>query len=428
MAGGDMSLDEVGAARSTGDSCASSVTSPHQGAATRHLVTRLTATLVMAGLGWAVAFGADIHTLVSSSGYFLFATVLLTIGLFSSTYDIVIEDVRRNVRVILVAITLGVLVKAALIAGVMYLVFRDDPAYIVLAVAVAQIDPLSVAVMRHRTRLSVRAKTILSAWSSFDDPVTAILAIYLSAVALKLNATNTVASPGELETSGATSRLSELPNLGHGLLGNALLVAGAAVVWVSLSRISKGRGRSITDGPGPKSRRLQAVGILILAIAAAVAVDNFLMLGLAAIGLFFRPGIGRFVSAATPLAFMLSTFVVGLVLVDGVNPLPGLVLGSAAFGAQVVVGLLVTRSLPLSDRVRLALGQQSGITAVILALLLETSFPGTVAIVAPAILVINALHLISNTLLNKAEEQLDTDYFTNQVLRAFHRRHTTRSK
>jgi len=71
----------------------------------------------------------------------------------------------------------------------------------------------------------------------------------------------------------------------------------------------------------------------------------------------------------------------------------------------MVVGMLVTPSLPFRDRVRLALGQQSGITAVVLALLLETAFPGTVAVVAPAILIINVLHLVSNTLWDTAEQR-----------------------
>lgn len=379
------------------------------------LARRLVATLLVAGPAWVVAFTADIHSLDSSSGYFLLATVLLAIGLFGSTYDIAIEDIKSNVRMILVAVTLGVLLKAALIAGVMYLVFLDDPTYIVLAVAVAQIDPLSVAVMKHRTRLSARARVILSAWSSFDDPVTVILAIYLSAIALSLNSANTAASPDDLGQSG-TFASGELSALGNGLLGNVLLVVGAAIVWFSLSRIGKRKGLSITDGPGPKARAVQAAGILALAIIAAFAVDHFLMLGLAAIGLFFRPGIERFVSKLTSVAFLIAIVVLGLVLADGVNLLPGLVLGSAAFGAQVVVGLLVTRSLLFSERIRLALGQQSGITAVILALLLETVFPGTVAIVAPAILVINALHLISNTLFDKVEERLDTKDPTNAKL------------
>ncbi|MGH3902807.1 MAG: cation:proton antiporter [Pseudonocardiaceae bacterium] len=370
------------------------------------LATRLVLTLCVAGLGCAFAFTVGLHGVETSSDYFLLVTVLLAVGLFSCMYDIAINEVRRNARVVLVAVTLGVLVKAALIAGVMYLVFRD-PAYIVLGVAVAQIDPLSVAIMRNRSRLSERAKTILSAWSAFDDPVTAILAIYLSALAINLGVGQSAAGPGAAEISGVTSVASGVSALGEGLLGNALLVAAGVVVWALLWWVSKRTGRSITDGAGPHSRGLQAAAILALAVGLAVAVNNFWMLGLAVVALFFRPGIGPVLQRVTPVAFLLAIFALGLVLAEGVNLVPGLVLGLAAFGAQVVVGLLVTRSLPSGDRVRLAFGQQSGITAVILALLLETVFPGTVAVVAPAILVVNTLHLASNVLLDKIEDRVE---------------------
>lgn len=367
------------------------------------LVRRLLATLCVAGIACVLALGTDLHGFDSSSVYFLLATVLLTIGLFSTTYDLSIKDLRYEVRLIALAVTLGVLVKAALVTGVMYLIFRD-PAYIVLGVAIVQIDPLSVAVMKHRYRLSVRAKAILSAWSSLDDPVTAILAICLSPLVLTLSATNTSGQPGTVVSSDADSLWNGLSGFASGLLGNGLLVVGAALVWLLLSWIGKHRGYSITDGAEPASRSLQVVGIFALAVIAAVAVDNFWMLGIAVVGLFFRPGIGSVLSWVTPVAFILATFVLGLVLADGVNLVPALVLGAAAFASQIVVGGLAGRTLPSSDRFRLALGQQSGITAVILALLLETDFPGTVAVMAPAILLINVLHLVSNTLLDKAAE------------------------
>ncbi|NUR64455.1 MAG: hypothetical protein HOQ47_01735, partial [Streptomyces sp.] len=53
---------------------------------------------------------------------------------------------------------------------------------------------------------------------------------------------------------------------------------------------------------------------------------------------------------------------------------------------------------PARDRVSLSLSQQNGITAIILALLLEPALPQAVAVIAPAILVVNLLHLGSNAL------------------------------
>lgn len=371
------------------------------------LPAALLTTLAMVGIGYGAAVTTNLHRVDNSSGYFLLATILLAIGLFSSTYDIAVDELKRNVRVVLVAVTLGVLAKAILITVIMYLVFSGQdsahPAYLVLGVAMAQIDPLSVAMTRHQSQLSSRARVILSAWSSLDDPMTAILAIYLSSFML----TNSVVSPEGSPGNGGTESVSGLSNVVNGLLGNGLLVLGAAVIWVVLSGLAKTTQSSITSGAQPPpSHGLRLVGIVALVTIAAVAVDNFWMLGLAAVGLFFRPGIGKILSLATLAAFAVATFVLGIVLADGVHLVPGIVLGIATFTAQIVVGTLVTWRLSRRDSLRLALGQQSGITAVILALLLETMFPGTVAIVAPAILVINTLHLVSNTLLNKAEKTL----------------------
>jgi hypothetical protein len=61
----------------------------------------------------------------------------------------------------------------------------------------------------------------------------------------------------------------------------------------------------------------------------------------------------------------------------------------------------VARRLPARDRWYLACGQQNGITAIILAVLLEPVFPGVVAVVAPAILVVAILHDLSNAALDR---------------------------
>jgi hypothetical protein len=135
--------------------------------------------------------------------------------------------------------------------------------------------------------------------------------------------------------------------------------------------------------------------VLLLAVA-AVAVWQFLMLGLAIVGLFFRPYLGRFLEWATRGAFWTAASALGLILVEGIRLGPGVVLGLAAFGSQVVVGWLINWRSPRDDRIDLALGHQNGITAIILALLLEPWFSGTVAVVAPAIVVVNLVHSLSN--------------------------------
>jgi len=77
------------------------------------------------------------------------------------------------------------------------------------------------------------------------------------------------------------------------------------------------------------------------------------------------------------------------------------VLAAGAVAAQAIVAAALTRGLPREDRVRLSLAQQNGITAVILAILLEARVPGAVGVVAPAIVFINLAHAAGNALADR---------------------------
>jgi hypothetical protein len=97
-------------------------------------------------------------------------------------------------------------------------------------------------------------------------------------------------------------------------------------------------------------------------------------------------------------AYGTAALTLGTLLVGGIDLAAGLILGAAAYGAQIVVGAVLTRKLDRVDRISLALGQQNGVTAIILALSLEPMFPRAVGLVAPAIVTVNCLHFAANTL------------------------------
>lgn len=314
--------------------------------------------ILLVGLGWLAADLGGVYGLEHSGAYLLLSSLLLAVGLYGSTHGIDRTEARQHSRLILLAVTVGVLLKAAFIAGVVYLV-SGDPRAMILAVAVAQIDPLSVASVMADNRLSDRAKTILGAWSSFDDPVTVILAFY---------AVSWV-RPGQDGLSA-----SYLVDLGL----NALFAAVAYGVW-----------RLIRKAPPVMS---------YLAAAAAVvsAAWTSLMLGVATAGLYLRMPDPRWLSRAVTAAFALSAFLMGLLLVGGANVMTGVLLGLAAFAAQMLAALVLTHGLPVMDRIHLGLAQQNGITAVILALAFERDFPGFVAVIAPAILTVNLVYVLAN--------------------------------
>src|SRR5262249_35020891 len=123
--------------------------------------------------------------------------------------------------------------------------------------------------------------------------------------------------------------------------------------------------------------------VAFVALLLGGAAHFSLMLGGAVSGLFLRPPALSTLARVTPFAYYTAAVMLGLVLVHGVSPWVGAVLGLSAFLAQVVVGGVIARRLDTRDRRYLMLAQQNGITAIVLALILEVHFPGTVGIIAP---------------------------------------------
>lgn len=93
--------------------------------------------------------------------YTLVVALLLATGLYASTYGIDLKEARRHIKLIVSAVTLGVVLKAAIVGGSLAVIFQD-PFFLILGVAVAQIDPLSVASLMKGNRMSTKAKTILA--------------------------------------------------------------------------------------------------------------------------------------------------------------------------------------------------------------------------------------------------------------------------
>ncbi|MBB5628853.1 hypothetical protein [Sphaerisporangium krabiense] len=337
---------------------------------------RLVAVLLVTALGLAAAglTGPGGHGLAVTSPWYLWGVnALLAVGLYGSASGIT-RDAVEDVRIVVAAVTVGVALKAALIAAVMYLASGSTTAMI-LGVAVAQIDPLSVTAMIGRSKMSGRARSLLLAWASFDDPVTALLTVYL---------VTTTLSPA------AGGSMGGLASYGAGLAANAAFAAAAGAAWWLAAR--RPARRPLKEHPA-----FPVVATVLLAGLLALAAWQFLMLGVALVGLFYRPrGVEALVGRVTSVAFYLAAFVLGMLLIGGVDVGLGLVLGLAAFGAQVVAGLLIGRRFDTADRVRLALGQQNGITAIILALALQPHVPAAVRVIAPAILTVNVLHIVAN--------------------------------
>ncbi|MFF5308213.1 hypothetical protein [Streptomyces massasporeus] len=146
-----------------------------------------------------------------------------------------------------------------------------------------------------------------------------------------------------------------------GLALNALLLAGALLAWWAGGRLWPAR-RSAREPVRPR-RPATPLAVVLVVVMLLLAAANMLMLAVA---------------------------------------VAGLLLGTSAFLAQAVVAVLLmplfVRGLSGRDRVLLGIGQQNGLTAVLLALTLERDFPKTVGIVAPAVVTVNLLYYRAQTL------------------------------
>lgn len=313
----------------------------------------------------------------SVSGSFLYGkgiSFLLAAGLFASVYGISRRELQRNARVVLLAITLGVALKAGLVGAIMALAY-GSAGFLLLGVAVAQIDPLSVAATLGRSGMSQRAKSILAAWASFDDPVTVLL-VYAGSFALPAASHGSGGGLG----AGAGSYLSQI-------IGNAVLIGVAAIAWYILAVTLHGR---VSD------RFRFALQGLVLAGLLAAATEYGLLVGITVCGLFYRPPIAAVMERVVNVAFYAAAFLLGLLLVAGVDLAAGLLLGVSVFAVQMLTAFVISPGLPRADRVHLALGQQNGLTAIVLGLALQPYLPQAVGIIAVAILTVNVINIYSN--------------------------------
>lgn len=352
-----------------------------------------------------VAVGGVIATLlfgqeaVQDAPWFIIAAVaLLCFGLYSAVAQIDKLEATRHWRIVVVAITFGVAAKYALIAGAMLLT-TEDWRYSVIAMAVAQIDPLSVAALEDDGRMSDTVKTILAMWAAFDDPVTAcITPIILAVMAAKIG------SPDASE--GWQGLLVDLAPFAA-----VLVLVGGVSLCGRLYPRARTQLRMIAKHEGSQN------GLLGTVLASSILGR---IPSLAAIlGWFARPKwlTEKRLTILTRIALFGATLLFGMVLADGVNLGEGALLGLYTYAAQGVVAWIVvpaaSRLLPKEERGHrrlmarevwhLALGQMSGITAIVIALNLEVFIDGAVATIAMGIVVVNILHFCANWAFDRLE-------------------------
>lgn len=203
-----------------------------------------------------------------------------------------------------------------LIAGTIFYIFIQNKIAYLFGIAVAQIDPLPVAALLNRkdSRLSERVKAVLGAWSSFDDPMTVLISLYLFAFIV----------PSENHPMAITMSFVR-----H--IGADIAFAGSVYfIWRAI-------------------KKYQWLQYVLLIAAIAVSAYFHLMLGIAIIAIFLRPYLSDMMPRITDAAYCISLMLIGLLLKNGVSVMQGLALSVAIVISQIIVGMwLTTRAVQFS--------------------------------------------------------------------------------
>lgn len=309
--------------------------------------------------GLLLSFFFPTYNVTDIPKYETILATLLAIGLYGAVHGIDIEEFTKHKGIIIRAVTFGVVLKSLIIGSILLLIFKT-PLSFLLGIVVTQIDPLSVAhlVKQKSSAFSQSAKTILRAWSSFDDPMTVILALYIF-LPIALGSQITIS---------------------NGILQIGLNIVFAGILFLVWKFCSK----------------QNSVQLVLLIITCIVAVWTNMLLAIALAGLFLRPKI-TYLPQIIHGAFVIAAIVLGSLLsFDSQSIIYGVVLGLVAYVAQIIATPLVAPKLPRHDKFFLAFAQYNGITAILLALVLSQYFPSIITVVGIAILTINIVYYVVN--------------------------------
>jgi len=312
---------------------------------------------VVFGLGLGTLF--DVNDFIYHSIWFdTLSTFALLVGLYGSVYGINKNKLFENKNIIISAVTIGVVLKIFIIGVAFYGVTGHIAWSFLLATIIAQIDPLSVASLEE-SNLSERGNTILKAWASFDDPMTVIISVWISVLMVG----------GDFN----------LVNLALDVFYNILFAYFIYIIY-------------------KKIKAKNQYQLLLLFFAFIVAIPFKLFLGIAIVAIYLKPNIENEIEMVIKMALFYVSIVMGILIAHGINVIEGIFLGIFTILAQFITAWLLTKELEFKDRVQLSIAQQSGITAITLAVYFSNLDSGIVETIAVAILTINVLYFLLNKL------------------------------
>jgi NhaP-type Na+/H+ or K+/H+ antiporter len=257
---------------------------------------------VSIGLGYGIAYLGQ----VMGWGYFNLNTInhlslehflyaLLVLGLYGSVYDIDIKAMKENKKIFIMAITLGIVFKVIFVSIIFYLISGNILAFL-FGTILCPIDPLAVtALLKKNTRMfSDQARSLLRSWSSFDDPIITVIAIYLI-------------FPFILSQMAIDEYQFKITDYFRGMGLNI----GFALLTFLINQWSK---------------KFAFLQYILLGITLIIAVYYKLTLGIAIIGLFLRPNLKDYLSKTIAVCYYLVALLLGFLLIQGFDIFAGFIL------------------------------------------------------------------------------------------------------
>ncbi len=310
---------------------------------------------------------------ITQSFFPVFTSFALVVGLYGSVMGIDLNAIRNRKRVAVVVITIAVPLQIVATGLVMHLIYPVAISFL-LAVAITQIDPLSVdTLLRDKESMSDEAKGLLRVWASFDDPVTVLFGFL---ILMPLVSDTTVTLGGDALSFGV------------GLIVNLL---PAVLLW-GLSRWSK-----VLDN------QVVSLILLLLTLTFAFFVEAYLLAAIT--GLLLRPELPKkYLPRIISVLYYIIVFVVGMAIYNyGVDLRLGILLAIVEFFVIQPMTAIIVFNGTASDLLRIAFAQQNGLTTLLMGIAFQSLGFEVLHILLPAIVIINVLNLVVNKIYHQKE-------------------------
>ncbi len=304
--------------------------------------------------------------------------IAIAIGLYINVASIEIASFKKELKQITAVLVFGVPIKIILPGlALAWLSPNNVKIAFLCSTVIAQIDPIIASQSFKNINLKKSSKTILKAWSSFDDPITVLFAFYIF---LPISQGN---------------KFNFIEYFASHILIDILVIGGTCFVYNKLLKTWYKRF---------KDEIITNINKFIIGVVFIYSLLASSFLAPAALGLLIRPfkpsNMDKVISAiACFSSIMIGAFAANSIL----DWQAGLILAVSMLVAHALATQYLIKESPRS-KLKLMLSHQNGMTAILLTIGLEVSGQGMgnlLSITLPAIILIAFFYLFSNYIIER---------------------------